>query len=163
MCINAMNSGADVFMADFEDSLAPTWHNQMSGQKTLIDLNKRTLTFTGKQKVYKLSSDSSKASLFVRPRGWHLEEHHLIIDGEPVSASLFDFAVYFFHNLTIRLNSGCGGVYFYLPKLEAYKEARLWNSVFFAVITFTSHFIYIFFLFHQDKSTNYPIFNLNFY
>lgn len=129
LCINAMNSGADVFMADFEDALAPTWVNQVSGQKSLIQLNKKTIQLNENGKEYKLDP-TSYTVLFVRPRGWHLEETHLVIDGEPCSASLFDFAVYFFHNVKIRQATGCGGIYYYLPKIEAYKECRLWNDVF---------------------------------
>jgi malate synthase len=129
MIINALNSGANVFMADFEDSNTPTWANQMDGQQNLRDAVRRTITFsdpaTGKS--YKLNERT--AVLFVRPRGWHLEERHVLVDGQPMSGSLFDFGLYFFHNAKELLAAGTGP-YFYLPKLESYLEARLWNDVF---------------------------------
>jgi len=129
MIINALNSGARVFMADFEDSNAPTWLNEMEGQLNLIDAVRRRITYadpaTGKQ--YKLNEKT--AVLFVRPRGWHLEERHMLIDGQVMSGSLFDFGLYFFHNAKELLASGTGP-YFYLPKLESHLEARLWNDVF---------------------------------
>jgi malate synthase len=129
MIINALNSGAKVFMADFEDSTTPTWDNVMEGQLNLRDAVRRTITFeddkTGKS--YKLNE--KPAVLFVRARGWHLEERHLIVDGEPMSGSLFDFGLYAFHNAKELLARG-SGPYFYLPKMESHLEARLWNDVF---------------------------------
>ena len=128
MVINALNSGARVFMADFEDSNAPTWSNNVLGQRNLHDAVRRTIAFTspaGKQ--YELASQT--ATLMVRPRGWHLVERHLQIDGEPISASLFDFGLYLFHNASELMRRG-SGPYFYLPKLESHLEARLWNDVF---------------------------------
>ena len=131
MVINALNSGAKVFMADFEDSTTPTWANVLEGQINLRDAVRRTVTFadpaTGKR--YKLVD--SPAVLFVRVRGWHLEEAHLLVDGEPASGGLFDFALYAFHNARELLARG-SGPYFYLPKLESHLEARLWNEVFLA-------------------------------
>jgi malate synthase len=129
MIINALNSGARVFMADFEDANSPTWANCLEGQLNLRDANLGTLAYddprSGKQ--YRLNEEV--AALFVRPRGWHLEEAHLVVDGRPVSASLFDFGLYFFHNAALRQAQG-KGVYLYLPKLESHLEARLWNDVF---------------------------------
>jgi malate synthase len=129
MIINALNSGAKVFMADFEDSTTPTWDNVMEGQINLRDAVRRTITFeddkTGKS--YKLNENP--AVLFVRARGWHLEERHLIVDGEPMSGSLFDFGLYLFHNAK-ELLARRSGPYFYLPKMESHLEARLWNDVF---------------------------------
>lgn len=129
MIINALNSGASVFMADFEDSNTPTWANQIEGQLNLIDAVRKTITYsdpaTGKN--YKLNERT--AVLFVRPRGWHLEERHILVDGKPMSGALFDFGVYFFHNAKELLASGTGP-YFYLPKVESYLEARLWNDIF---------------------------------
>jgi malate synthase len=129
MIINALNSGAKVFMADFEDSNTPTWANQMDGQLNLMDTVRRTIAFsdpaTGKN--YRLNERT--AVLFVRPRGWHLEEQHVFVDRQPVSGSLFDFGLYFFHNAKALLASGTGP-YFYLPKLESHLEARLWNDTF---------------------------------
>jgi malate synthase len=127
MIINALNSGANVFMADFEDANAPTWANNIEGQFNLRDTVRRTITFDGGAKQYKLNDDT--ATLLVRPRGWHLVEAHLLVDGKPVSASLFDFALYFFHNAHELLARG-SGPYFYLPKMESHLEARLWNDVF---------------------------------
>lgn len=128
MVINALNSGARVFMADFEDSNSPTWTNIVGGQVNLFDAIRRRIDFTADTgKTYKLSP--SPATLMVRPRGWHLEEKHLRIEGRPVSASLFDFGLYFFHNAKELLARG-SGPYFYLPKLESHREARLWNDVF---------------------------------
>jgi malate synthase len=129
MIINALNSGAKVFMADFEDSNTPTWSNLIDGQINLRDAIRRTITYSdaasGKQ--YKLIE--KPAVLFVRPRGWHLEEQHVRVDGEPMSGSIFDFGLYFFHNAKELLARG-SGPYFYLPKLESHLEARLWNDVF---------------------------------
>jgi malate synthase len=126
-----MNSGADCWMADFEDSLAPSWLNLLQGQANLIEVNKKTLSFKEGPKEYKLNEKI--ATLIVRTRGWHLDEKNLIIDGEPISGAIFDFAVYFFHNYKIRADNGLGGVFYYLPKMESYKEAALWNDVFLTV------------------------------
>jgi malate synthase len=129
MIINALNSGAKVFMADFEDSTTPTWDNLMDGQINLRDAVRRTITFEDEKtgKSYKLNE--KPAVLFVRARGWHLEERHLLVDGEPMSGSLFDFGLYVFHNAKELLARG-SGPYFYLPKIESHLEARLWNDVF---------------------------------
>jgi malate synthase len=129
MIINALNSGAKVFMADFEDSTTPTWENVLEGQFNLRSAIRRTITFTDGTtgKHYKLNENP--AVLFVRARGWHLDERHMFVDGEPVSGSIFDFGLYFFHNAKELLNRG-SGPYFYLPKLESHLEARLWNEVF---------------------------------
>ncbi len=128
MVINALNCGANVFMADFEDSNAPTWENMIEGQINLRDAVRRSIEFTSPEgKRYELNAKT--ATLMVRPRGWHLLEHHLRIDNEPVSASIFDFALYFFHNAKALLARDTGP-YFYLPKLESHLEARLWNDVF---------------------------------
>ena len=130
MIINALNSGARVFMADFEDALSPTWSNVVGGQAALIDAVRRRLTFDSPEgKSYRLGD--RLATLLVRPRGWHLDESHMVVDGEPVSASLFDFGLYFFHNARELLERG-SGPYFYLPKMESRHEARLWNDVFVA-------------------------------
>ncbi len=132
MMINALNSGATGFMADFEDSLSPTWGNVVEGQANLIDAVRRELRFTnpdGKEYQLKPGPDNQLATLMVRPRGWHLVERHLHVDGEPVSASLFDFGLYVFHNAA-ELKSRGTAPYFYLPKLESHVEARLWNEVF---------------------------------
>jgi malate synthase len=128
MMINALNSGARVFMADLEDALSPTWNNVIEGQDNLRDAVRRTLTFTNPEgKQYRLNNQI--ATLLMRPRGWHLTEKHVLIEGEPISASLFDFGLYFFHNARELLDRG-SGPYFYLPKLESHLEARLWNDVF---------------------------------
>jgi malate synthase len=128
MIINALNSGADVFMADFEDSNSPTWDNCVAGQANLMDAVRDTITFTSPEgKVYRLNGQ--RAVLMVRPRGWHLDEKHVLVHGRPVSASLFDFGLYFFHNARSLIESGTAP-YFYLPKLESHLEARLWNDVF---------------------------------
>jgi len=128
MVINALNSGANVFMADFEDANAPTWQNMVEGQQNLIDAIERTITFTNPDgKEYRLNDQV--AVLLVRPRGWHLVEKHVLVDGEPVSGSLFDFGLYFFHNARRLMEKGTGP-YFYLPKMESHLEARLWNDVF---------------------------------
>ena len=131
MIINALNSGAKVFMADFEDSTTPTWENVLEGQLNLRDAVRRTITFEdgASGKRYKLNDQP--AVLFIRARGWHLEERHMLVDGEPVSGGLFDFALYLFHNANELLARG-SGPYFYLPKLESHLEARLWNEVFVA-------------------------------
>jgi malate synthase len=122
MVINALNSGAKMFMADFEDSNSPTWQNCIEGQANLTDALDRTITLDTGEKQYSLNDET--ATLLVRPRGWHLVERHFDVDGEPVSASLFDFGLYFFRN------HGRGGRFVYLPKLESHLEARLWNDVF---------------------------------
>ena len=127
MVINALNSGAKMFMADFEDANSPTWANMVEGQANLIDAIERTIELESKDKTYRLGDEV--ATLLVRPRGWHLRERHLSLDGEPVSASLFDFGLYLFHNACRLLDRGTGP-YLYLPKLESHLEARLWNDVF---------------------------------
>ncbi len=128
MLINALNAGANVFMADCEDAQSPTWDNQVEAQANLMDAVRRTVAFTGPDgKQYRLKDRT--ATLLVRPRGWHLPEKHLRVDGEPTSGSLFDFGLYFFHNAREALSRGTGP-YFYLPKMESYLEARLWNDVF---------------------------------
>jgi malate synthase len=128
MIINALNSGANVFMADFEDSNSPTWQNNLEGQANLRDAVAGTISYTSPEgKQYQLNS--RVATLLVRPRGWHLEERHFEVDGKPISASLFDFGLYFFHNAHALIAKGTGP-YFYLPKLESHLEARLWNDVF---------------------------------
>ena len=128
MIINALNSGARVFMADFEDSNAPTWSNLIDGQLNLRDAVRGTISFQQPGgKLYKLNP--KHATLMVRPRGWHLPEKHLLVDGEPISGSLLDFGLFFFHNAKALMEKGTGP-YFYLPKLEAHAEARLWNDVF---------------------------------
>ena len=128
MVLNALNSGAHVFMADFEDANAPTWDNQVRGQQNLADAVRRTIALTSDNgKAYRLSE--KVAVLFVRPRGWHLVERHMLVDGQPVPGGLFDFGFFFFHNAHEQLARGTGP-YFYLPKLESHLEARLWNDVF---------------------------------
>jgi malate synthase len=128
MIINALNSGANVFMADFEDANSPTWDNVVRGQANLMDAVRGTIEFTAENgKHYTLGK--KPAVLFVRPRGWHLPERHLEVDGKPVSGSLFDFGLFFFHNARAQLERGAGP-YFYLPKMESHLEARLWNDVF---------------------------------
>ncbi|MEO1653862.1 MAG: malate synthase A [Bacteroidota bacterium] len=128
MIINALNSGAKVFMADFEDASSPSFDNMMQGQINLRDANLRQIDFTNeKGKAYKLSDQP--AVLFVRPRGWHLDEKHLSIDQVALSGSIVDFGLYFFHNAQNLINRGTGP-YFYLPKLESHQEARLWNDIF---------------------------------
>src|SRR5688500_5726825 len=128
MVINALNSGARVFMADFEDALSPTWANVVEGQANLVAAIDRTLEHRNPDgKTYKLNQ--KVATLLVRPRGWHLDEKHVLVDGRPMSASLFDFGVYFFANHA-RLKARGTGPYFYLPKMESHLEARLWNDVF---------------------------------
>jgi malate synthase len=128
MMINALNSGAKVFMADFEDSLSPTWSNIIDGQLNSMEAVRKTLAYKSPEgKDYKLNDEL--ATLVIRPRGWHLVERHCLIEGQPISASLFDFGLYFFHNAKELLARG-SGPYFYLPKLESHVEARLWNNVF---------------------------------
>jgi malate synthase len=127
MMINALNSGASVFMADFEDATSPTWENLVDGQRNLREAVRRTISLDQGEKSYQLNEEI--ATLLVRPRGWHLVERHVLVDGEPVSASLFDFGLAFFHNAREQLDRGTGP-YFYLPKLESHLEARLWNDAF---------------------------------
>ena len=131
MIINALNCGANVFMADFEDASTPTWDNMIEGQANLADTVRRQIDYVDPQsgKAYRLNDKT--AVLFVRPRGWHLPEKHMIVDGQPMSGSLFDFGLYFFHNAREALDRGTGP-YFYLPKIESHLEARLWNDVFVA-------------------------------
>jgi malate synthase len=129
MMINALNSGAKVFMGDFEDALSPTWANVVTGQWAVREAVRHRLTFETDEKTYSLGD--SLATLVIRPRGWHLDEHHVLVDGAPISASLFDFGLSFFHNAREQLGRG-SGPYFYLPKLESHLEARLWNDVFVA-------------------------------
>jgi malate synthase len=130
MTINALNSGAKVWLADFEDANTPLWGNMVSGQLNLIGALDRTLDFTSEEgKSYQLGPDTDLATIVVRPRGWHLDEKHLLVDGQRVSGSLFDFALYFFHCARRQLEKG-SGPYFYLPKIESHLEARLWNDAF---------------------------------
>src|SRR5215831_263940 len=127
MVINALNSGAKVFMADFEDSNSPTWNNNVQGQINLRDAIRRRIDYVSPEgKEYKLNENV--ATLFVRPRGWHLPEKHVTIDGAPIAGGIFDFALYIFHNAKELLARG-SGPYFYLPKLESHLEARLWNDI----------------------------------
>jgi malate synthase len=127
MMINALNSGARVFMGDFEDSLSPTWQNVIDGQQNVRDAVRREIVLETPEKSYRLNDDV--ATLVIRPRGWHLHERHVQVDGEPVSASLFDFGLVMYHNAAELLERG-SGPYFYLPKLEGHLEARLWAQAF---------------------------------
>ena len=127
MVINALNCGASTFMADFEDANCPTWDNLIDGQRNLRDAIRRAITFGQNGKQYRLNDKT--AVLIVRPRGWHLLEKHVLIDGKPVAGAIFDFALYFFHNAKEALARGTGP-YFYLPKMESHLEARLWNDIF---------------------------------
>lgn len=127
MIINALNSGADSYMTDFEDSNAPNWQNQIQGQINLIDAVRRTISLEAGGKSYKLNE--KVATLLVRPRGWHLDEKHVLVDGQRVSGGIFDFALFMFHNARELLARG-SGPYFYLPKMESHLEARLWNDIF---------------------------------
>ena len=127
MVINALNCGASTFMADFEDANCPTWDNMIEGQINLRDANLRTITFEQNGKHYKLND--KPAVIFPRPRGWHLDEKHVTLNGKNVSGAIFDFAMYFFHNVKTVLARG-SGVYLYLPKIESHLEARLWNDIF---------------------------------
>jgi malate synthase len=129
MIINALNSGADSYMSDFEDSNSPSWENQIQGQINLRDAINRTISLEQNGKTYKLNDKI--ATLLVRPRGWHLDEKHVTVDGERVSGGIFDFAVYMVHNAKNLLARG-SGPYFYLPKMESHLEARLWNDIFVA-------------------------------
>jgi malate synthase len=130
MVINALNSGAKVFMADFEDANTPSWHNLLDGQINLRDAIRKQIDFTADNGKFYALKDST-AVLKVRPRGWHMEENHVFIDGAPMSASIFDFGLYFFHNAWELIKRG-SGPYFYLPKLENHQEAQLWNDIFVA-------------------------------
>ncbi|MCZ6669963.1 MAG: malate synthase A [Acidobacteria bacterium] len=128
MVINALNSGANVYMADFEDSHSPTWEGTIEGQINLRDAVKGDITFTSPEgKKYELNDKT--AALFVRPRGWHLTEKHVLLDGEEISGGILDFGLFFFHNARTLVKKGTGP-YFYLPKLESHLEARLWNDIF---------------------------------
>jgi len=128
MVINGLNSGAKMYMADFEDSSAPTWRTMLDGQINMRDAVNGTIHYVNPMgKFYKLSKEI--AVLLVRPRGWHMREKHVFLNGEPISASLFDFGLFFFHNAKNLIDKGTGP-YFYLPKMESYLEARLWNEVF---------------------------------
>ena len=128
MIINAYNSGADSYMTDFEDSNSPNWFNQITGQVNLKDAIRREISFTNESgKVYKLND--TVATLQIRPRGWHLDEKHVTVDGQRVSGGIFDFALVFFHNAKEQVKRGAGP-FFYLPKLESHREARLWNDIF---------------------------------
>jgi malate synthase len=129
MIINALNCGANVFMADFEDASTPTWSNMVDGQFNLASAVHREIDYVDPQTGREYKLNEKTAVLFVRPRGWHLAEKHMTVDGGPVSGSLFDFGLYFFHNATELLAQGTGP-YFYLPKMESHLEARLWNDVF---------------------------------
>ena len=128
MVINALNSGASTYMADFEDANTPTWENMVSGQVNLIDAVRREIDFTSPEgKRYTLNA--ALATLIVRPRGWHLLEKHLLVDDTPIAGAFMDFGLYVFHNATALIERG-SGPYFYLPKLESHREARLWNDIF---------------------------------
>eukprot|EP01037_Dinobryon_pediforme_P024992 gene24992-26985_t len=127
MVINAFNSGADSYMTDFEDSNSPVWENQVGGQINLFDAIRRTISLEQNGKSYKLNDKI--ATLVVRPRGWHLDEKHVTIDGKRISGGIFDFALFLFHNAKEQLARGAGP-YFYLPKMESHLEARLWNDIF---------------------------------
>jgi malate synthase len=130
MTINALNSGAKVWLADFEDANTPLWDNMVTGQLNLMEALDRTLDFTSEEgKSYRLAPDAELATIVVRPRGWHLDEKHMLVDGQRVSGSLFDFALYFVHCARRQLERG-SGPYFYLPKIESHLEARLWNDAF---------------------------------
>ena len=129
MIVNALNCGADVFMADFEDASSPLWSNMMDGQVNLLDLWSGEIAFTDPRNNKHYDVNDNPAVLIVRPRGWHLVEAHMRVDGAPVSGSLFDFGLYFYHNAQKSIDQG-RGPYFYLPKIESHEEARLWNDVF---------------------------------
>ncbi|GAA3100374.1 malate synthase [Kribbella aluminosa] len=130
MTINALNSGARVWLADQEDASTPHWHNVIGGQQNLYDAIRRTITYTSEAgKEYTLATDHRLATIVMRPRGWHLDERHVEVDGEPVAGAIVDFGLYFFHNAAELIARG-SGPYFYLPKLESHLEARLWNDIF---------------------------------
>jgi malate synthase len=136
MTVNALNSGASVWLADFEDANTPLWENMVTGQLNLADALDRTLDFTSDDgKEYRLRADDELATIVARPRGWHLDEKHVLVDGQRVSGSMFDFALYFMHCARRQLDKG-KGPYFYLPKIESHLEARLWNDVFSAAQDF---------------------------
>ncbi|MGH7272813.1 MAG: malate synthase A, partial [Polyangiaceae bacterium] len=127
MVINALNSGANVFMADFEDANSPTWDNLVQGHINLGDAVRRTITFTAPDTGKKYALKDKTAVLLVRPRGWHLIERHMTVDGEAIPGAFFDFGLFFFHNARAAMDHGTGP-YFYLPKMESHLEARLWNE-----------------------------------
>lgn len=129
MIINALNSGAKVFMADFEDSNSPTWENNVGGQVNMRDAVRRTISLVDEARGKSYSLNAETAVLFARPRGWHLDEKHVIVDGEVMSGSIWDFGLYFYHNVHERMKQG-SGIYYYLPKMEHHLEARLWNDIF---------------------------------
>src|SRR6185437_6429852 len=129
MVINALNCGANVYMADFEDASTPSWDNLIEGQLNLIDAVRRSITFDDPANGKHYELNKKTATLLVRPRGWHLPEAHVLVDGEPMSGAIFDFGLFFFHNAKELLARGTGP-YFYLPKLESRHEARLWNDIF---------------------------------
>ena len=129
MIVNALNSGATHYMADFEDANSPTWANNIEGQINLKDRWRGQIDFTDPHTKKRYAIGPKPAVLIVRPRGWHLSEAHLTVDGAPISGALFDFGLFFFHNAKAQLAQG-SGPYFYLPKLESRHEARLWNEVF---------------------------------
>lgn len=129
MVINALNADVYTYMSDFEDSSTPTWNNMIQGQANLYDAVRRTISLTQGSKSYKLRTDRPVPTLIVRPRGWHLDEAHFLVDGEPISGGIFDFGLYFFHNAKEAVAQGFGP-YFYLPKMESHLEARLWNDIF---------------------------------
>jgi malate synthase len=137
MIINGLNSGANVYMADFEDSTSPTFNNLMEGQVNLRDAVNQDISFTDAKTSKYYSLNDKTAVLFVRPRGWHLDEAHVLVNGRAASASIFDFALYFFHNHA-ALASKATRPYYYLPKMESYLEARLWNDVFIAAQQYLS-------------------------
>lgn len=129
MVVNALNSDVWTYMADFEDSSAPTWENMINGQVNLYDAIRKQVDFKQGEKEYKLRTDRVLPTLIARARGWHLEEKHFVVDGEPISGGLFDFGLYFFNNAKELVKRGTGP-YFYLPKMESHLEARLWNDAF---------------------------------
>lgn len=129
MVVNALNSDVWTYMADFEDSSAPTWENMINGQVNLYDAIRKQVDFKQGEKEYKLRTDRVLPTLIARARGWHLEEKHFVVDGQPMSGSLFDFGLYFFNNAKELVKRGTGP-YFYLPKMESHLEARLWNDAF---------------------------------
>ncbi|ODQ63289.1 malate synthase [Nadsonia fulvescens var. elongata DSM 6958] len=131
MIVNALNSGVTTYMTDFEDSAAPTWDNVIAGQINLYDAIREQIDFVAAEtgKKYALRTDVKRPTLVVRPRGWHMEEKHVLVDGEPMSGAIFDFALFFYHNAHQLIANGVGP-YFYLPKMESYLEARLWNDIF---------------------------------
>src|SRR6266545_7414507 len=130
MTVNALNSGAKAWLADFEDANTPVWENMVSGQLNLLDAITRNIDFTSPEgKSYALRPAEELATILVRPRGWHLPEKHVLVDGSPVSGSLFDFALYLAHCGRLQLDAGLGP-YYYLPKMESHLEARLWNDAF---------------------------------